>query len=468
MTAAAEQVLGVDVGGSGVKVWAAGPHGTVTRTAALPVIRCGSARAEFDPAAWWRVIREEIRDTVSQARAAGPFAGVVASSMRQAFVLLGDRGELGRGVLNSDRRGAPFLARLRAIPGLYGTTGHWPAPELTLGKLLAVAGSEPARWAAARRVLFVHDWVIWRLTGEHVTEASYACAGQMADVRRRQWAADLLDEVGLGTAKLAPVVEAGTVAGKLADGSLGLPAGLPVHAGCGDTQLAAMGAGGLIPSAITVVAGSSTPVQAATAEPVADQRQGAWISTHARPALWAAETNAGYPGTMSAWLRELTGPVRRHGRPGAGGITATVATPEWSERSWAVKAPMAFIGLSPASTAADLAQALDEAHAFAVRANVADLARALGRPAAEIIVTGGAAENLAPLLADVLGRPVRVCPGTAGAVRAGWELVTGTALDQPPAVAVGPASGPGPYETAYRRYLETHAALRAHLAEEDP
>jgi xylulokinase len=463
------QVLGIDVGGSSVKAWITGPQGSTERAAPLPVLRDVPGRAEFDPAAWWTIIAREVRALTHQAgQRGGGFDGLVVSSMRQAFVLIGDEGELGRGVLNSDRRGAPHLPRLRRIDGLYEITGHWPAPELTLGKLMAIADDEPDRWAAARRVLFVHDWLIWRLTGEQVTEVSYACAGQLADVRGRRWATGILAETGVGTARLAPLAEPGALAGKLTDGSLGLPAGLPVHAGCGDTQLAAMGAGGLDADVITVVAGSSTPVQAATNRPAVDPQRRAWISTHARQGRWAAETNAGYPGTMSSWLRGIVGSAHRHGRPGAGGVTATVATPEWSERAWAVKAPMALIGLSPATTAADLAQAVDEAHAFAVRSNLADLERATGQSRAEVIVTGGGASHLAPLLADVLGRPVRVRPGSSGAMQAGWELVTGTALPAPPAETARPQEGPEAYEEVYRRYLSTHAALRADLAEEDP
>jgi sugar (pentulose or hexulose) kinase len=460
-----ELVLGIDVGGSSVKTWTAGPRGCAELSAPLPVIRAAPGRAEFDPDAWWQIIARQVRAAAGQA--GGRIAGLVVSSMRQAFVLIGGAHELGRGVLNSDRRGAPYLPRLRRIGGLYETTGHWPAPELTLGKLVAIADREPGRWAAAQRLLFVHDWLIWRLTGEQVTEVSYACAGQLADVRGRRWADGILAQAGLGTSRLAPLAEPGTLAGKLTDGSLGLPAGLPVQAGCGDTQLAAMGAGGLAADAITVVAGSSTPVQAATTRPAADPQRRAWVSTHARPGIWAAETNAGYPGTMSSWLRGLIGTARRHGRPGASGVTATVATPEWSEHAWAVKAPMSLTGLSPATTAADLAQALDEAHAFAVRANIADLETATGRAAAQVIVTGGGAGHLAPLLADVLGRPVQVCQGSAGAMRAGWELVTGTALPAPPGQTASPQADPAAYEAAYRRYLRTHAALRAHLPEED-
>jgi sugar (pentulose or hexulose) kinase len=462
------RVLGVDIGGSSVKIWLASRTQVTTRTAPLPVSRPAPGTAEFDPGRWWRIIRQEIQALTAGAGCrATDLAGLVASSMRQAFVLVGDDGELGNGILNSDRRGGAFLPRLRQIPSLYEVTGHWPAPELTLGKLLALAHAEPGRWAAARHVLFVHDWLVWRLTGSRVTEASYACAGQLAEVARRRWAADLLDGLGLGTGRLADLVEPGTRVGTVQGDWVGLPAGLPVFAGCGDTQLAAMGAGGLAESVICVVAGSSTPVQAATDRPAVDPRQRAWISTHARPGLWAAETNAGYPGTMASWLRQLTGPVKRSGRPGAGGITAVVATPHWTEHAWSTKAPMTLLGLSPSATPEDIAQAIDEAHAYAVRANIADLEEALGRAAGAVIVTGGAAEGLAPLLADVLGRPVQVCPGSHGAARAGWQLVTGTAPAPLPGTTVWPATGPAPYAAGYQRYLHAHAALRDHLPEED-
>lgn len=466
MSGTPEHVLGIDVGGSAVKVWDAGPTGIRTRSAELPVLRPGPHRVEFDPGEWWRIISSQVREHVA-GHPTGRYAGLVVSSMRQAFVLLGTDGELGNGILNSDRRGAGALERLRAVPELYEVTGHWPAPELTLAKLLHIAEREPSRWAATRRMLFVHDWLVWRLTGEQVTEVSYACAGQLADVARRGWAGDLLTGLQLDPARLGHLVEPGTVVGGVRAAEPGVPLGLPVHAGCGDTQLAAAGAGGLGDGVVTVVAGSSTPVQVATSKPVQDAERRPWVSTHAHPDLWAAETNAGYPGTMAGWLRRLTGPVNRSGRPGAAGLTAVTATPHWTQRHWAVKAPMSILGLGPATAPEDLAQALDEAHAYAVRANVSDLQDALGREATEIVVAGGGAENLAPLLADVLGRPVRVSPGADGAATAGRALVLGERPPVPDNRIVSPDCGPEPYQDAYRRYLHAHDALRTHLAEED-
>lgn len=461
-----ECVLGIDVGGSAAKVWVHDGRAARSVSAPLATERPAPFRAEFDPGRWWAVVAGLVRDTVA-ARPDRAWTGVVVSSLRQGFVLTDGAAELGPGVLNSDRRGAAHLARLRRVPDLYATTGHWPAPELSLPKLLAVAAEEPDRWAATRRVLFVHDWLVWRLCGVAVTEVSYACAGQLAHVARRDWAADLLAELGLGTDRLAPLVEPGTMVGGLSTPDLGLPAGLPVYAGCGDTQLAAAGIGGLADGVVSVIAGSSTPVQAATAAPVVDGQAHAWVSTHARKDLWAAETNAGYPGTYAGWLAGLL-PAEPSGRPGAGGLTATVAAPLWTERAWVDKAPAAVLGLRPDTDPTDLAQAMVEAHAYAIRSNVEDLERVLDRPATEVILAGGAARrgNLAGLCATLLGRPVRLCTGGDAAAAAGRALVTGDPV-RPAGTATIEPGDPAPYAAPYERYLRAHAALRERLPEGD-
>jgi sugar (pentulose or hexulose) kinase len=454
-------VAGLDVGGSSVKGWVA-EDGTVVATSmmATTTLRPAPHRAEFSPGQWEAAARQALEQAVGRAGRSGQdYLGVTVSSLRQGFVLLDGEGEpLGNGVLNSDRRGAPHMQVLR---GTHALTGHWPAPELTLPKLLAVQADEPERWAATARVLFVHDWLLWLMTGVQVTESSYACAGGMADVAARSWARELLDDCGIGTSRLAPVVEAGTVVGELGDG-WALPASLPVVAGCGDTQLAAMGVGGLGDGVVTVVAGSSTPVQVATAAPVVDPLARPWISTHAAAGLWAVEGNAGYPGTFSGWWDAMCPATADQGPPG---LLAVTAAPYWAEETWAVKPPASLIGLRPDTTAGDVRRALLQAHAFAVRGNVEDLERVLGRRAVAVVVCGGAAADgaLPALLADVLGRDVHWA-GDGGAPQAGAALVARAvgAHAHLPALPerVLPAGDATAYDAPYARWCAAHAALR--------
>ena len=189
-------VAGLDVGGSSVKAWVAEVGGGVVaqEVRSLPSLRPGPKRVEMEPDVWEAVCRAALTSAAAAAPV-GDWLGVTVSTLRQGFVLLGSDGRtLGNGVLNSDRRGAPHAAVLR---GSYATTGHWPAAELTLPKLLALRAEEPDRWERAARVLFLHDWLVARMTGVHATEVSYACAGGMADVTARTWARDLLHDSGI-------------------------------------------------------------------------------------------------------------------------------------------------------------------------------------------------------------------------------------------------------------------------------
>ena len=464
---------GLDVGGSSVKAWVADPErpgrllSAVSRP--LPSIRPRAYRVEMDPGTWEAACRATLQEAVEAAgRPAADYLGLTVSTLRQGFVLLDSAARvLGNGILNSDRRGAAYTS---VLAGTHRLTGHWPAPELTLPKLLAVRAEEPERWAASVRVLFLHDWLVERMTGVQVTEASYACAGGMADVAARTWARDLLEQCGIPRTLLAPVVEAGAVVGELREG-WALPPTLPVVAGCADTQLAAMGVGGLGDGVLTVVAGSSTPVQAATDVPVEDPLGRPWVSTHAAPDLWAAEGNAGYPGTFSGWWSELARAEPAAAR--APGLLAVTAAPYWAQETWAVKPPTALLGLRPDTTAAQVAAALLDAHAFSVRGNVEDLQRALGRAASALVVCGGAAADgrLPRLLADVLGRDVHHAQQAQGAAAAGAVLVAravGAHAHVPglPSTVL-PAGDRTGHDEPYARWCDATAALRAALPEEE-
>jgi sugar (pentulose or hexulose) kinase len=476
-----ELVATLDFGGSSVKASVATLEGrTVGRAAVLSeTLRPRPFVAEFVPRDWWDAARTALAAALEAARRevpAGEVVAVTATSLRQGFVLVGPEGELGNGILNSDRRGADQLDALRQVgsDALYQLTGHWPAPELTLPKLMHLSGEEPERWRAAQKVLFVHDWALWRLCGETVTEASFASAGQMADVRRRAWAVELLDEVGVGTERLAPIVEAGTVIGHIAEGVPGVRPGTAVVSGGGDTQMAAMACGGLAPSTVTVVAGSSTPVQAAVSEVPDDPLRRPWISTHVRSDLWAAETNAGYGGTMLDWLAKITSRTTAElatqateSEPGARGLTAAVAAPIWSEENWARKAPAAALGFTPAHSLADLARAFLEAHAYAIRSNLEDLERATATHFGRVILTGGAAgsDDFCQLVADVTGRELTASE-SQDASAASAELARralGAEAELTAADADLRVLAPrdhDAYQTGYERFLEVSEALQ--------
>lgn len=479
-------VAGLDFGGSSLKAWVADLETAEVRSAVTEPTETQRPRpyvAEFVAGDWWEAAGRAMRAAVEAAGAEpGEYVAVTATSLRQGFVLIDGEHELAPGVLNSDRRGADHLDTLRRAVGvepLYALTGHWPAPELTLPKLLDVAARHPGVWRAARTMLFVHDWALWRMSGAVTTEVSYASAGQMADVANRAWATGLLEELGLGTAFLAELVEPATVVGTLTDSSLGLPLRIAVVAAGGDAQVASLGAGGLVPGTVSVVAGSTSPLQAAVAGFPVDPLRHPWVSTHLLADLWAAETNAGYAGMNFGWLAATTGrtvaelaELATASVPGARGITATVASPVWSEEAWARKAPSTLVGFTMAHDLADVARAFVEAHAYAVRANLDDLERAVGAAFVEVLVTGGAARSpwFRQLLADVSGRRL-VVPDVSDSAAAGGAALVARAVGAEhrppprPAVEVVPMADDG-YEDGHNRYLAVFGAMQEHLPAE--
>lgn len=460
--------LGCAAGRAAVTAWVVDGSGRVldAETAGLPVRRPGAGRYEFDPLDWWAGARAALAAVV--ARCPGSFLGVTVSAARTGFLLTDGRVELGHGVLPGDQRGAAELPELRRHRQLYAMTRHWPAAELPLPALLAIRAESPRRWADARRLLFLHDWLIWRLTGVEVTEVSFACAGQMAHVSQRAWAGSLLDDLGVPRELLAPLVRAGEGVGALREPGLGLPVGLPVVAGCGDAQLSAAGVGAAHPGAVSVLAEAGTTLLAAADFAPLDPQQRPWVSTHAPRDTWAVEAPCGSPGALLDWLARLLGigveqlyAVAASSRPGADGLTAVVGLPHCTERSWASPPPAALLGIDPARGPAELAAAVTEGYAYAVRANLADLDDVLGYPARLLVLTGtDANDGLAALLATVTGREVALPDVDLPAAVAGAALVTAAvgapATSEVPARRSFPAGDPEPYDEPYARYLAAY------------
>jgi len=163
------------------------------------------------------------------------------------FGLLDASGELlARPRCYRDGRNAGISARVVERIGarrLQDRTGSMHQDHASLCQLVAFAEREPERLARAARLLFIPDLLRRRLCGDEATDVTFASTTQMYDVGRRQWAADILEELGLPAGILPPVRVGPTVVGGLGEDirrRTGL-ADVPVVAGCGHDTGAAFG-----------------------------------------------------------------------------------------------------------------------------------------------------------------------------------------------------------------------------------
>jgi sugar (pentulose or hexulose) kinase len=380
------------------------------------------------------------------------------------------------------------------IEPLYRLTGHWHAPELTLPKLLWFQAQEPTIWERARYFLFVHDWLLLRLTGRKATTASLVAAGQMGDCAGRTWALDMLQELEIPADLLPPVMESGTLLGKLLPevaASVGLEPGVPVYTGGGDTQFGSLGAGGLKPGTAVIVGGSTTPIMMTAERPLFDPLRHPWVSPHLRPGLWAVETNAGHTGMLYKWFRDTFGQAqvaqaRVEGRGeyevlndlaqaaplGSDGLLVVATNPRWAQDTWQRKAPYLLYNFQMSHTTGHAARAIMEGVCLGVRGNLDQLERVAGQPFAEVIFTGGSAQApfWAQMMADVTGRPLQVSNVSEPAAVAGAQLVQwgqGEQMDLPPPITTcyEPRSTQvAAYEPIYRTYLDVFEKTQAHFS----
>ena len=215
------------------------------------------------------------------------------------------------------------------------------------------------------------------------------------DLASGGWASDLLAALGVDPGLFPPLVRAGTEVGGVRPevaSAIGIAAGTPVLAGGGDTHMSCVGIGHAEPGDITVVAGSTTPVMLASADPPLDAVEQPVVSPHVfpgsgrrrptpeRPAsasrgCSASRTSSARPALSYDDLTRLAA----SGPAGARGLFAVAGSPFWGEEAWASTPAGALLGLTPSHSVADVARALLEGSAIAVAAQIARLERT--RPA---------------------------------------------------------------------------------------
>ncbi len=98
---------------------------------------------------------------------------------------------------------------------IYNTTGIQFLPFNTLYQLYATQQLTPRMLEIAEHFLTVPDLFNFWLTGKIVCERSNASTTQFLDVHKREWSTDILHRLGIPTHMLPPLVEAGTILGKL-------------------------------------------------------------------------------------------------------------------------------------------------------------------------------------------------------------------------------------------------------------
>lgn len=386
-----------------------------------------------------------------------------------------------------DRRTATFCAQLEESNEgrlIQERTCLPLDPYFSATKLRWLLDNVPAaRELAARGDLLAGTtdaWLLWNLTGQHVTDDATASRTMLYNPRLRAWDQDVLAALDIPGSILPAIQSTCSPFGKLRADLVGQE--IPVTAAIVDQQSSLFGQACFAPGDVKVTYGTGAFILLNTGQRLPASQHGlvptvAW--TLDGQISYALDGGIYVAGAAVQWLRDGLGIIASAEETQAlaesvedsGGVFFVPALAGLAAPYWDSSARGTILGLTRGTTRAHLVRATLEGIAFRTRDVLTAMAGDTGEPVTSIKVDGGASANgfLMQTLADISGIEVRVSAvrettslGVAFLAGLGCDLWQ----DQSHLTNIWRASAiytPHPnsaYETLYPRWLEAIGRAR--------
>ena len=327
-----------------------------------------------------------------------------------------------------DRRTAEYCDSLRAkglTESFRAKTGLVIDPYFSGTKIRWILENVPGarEKAEAGQLLFgtVETWLIWKLTGSHVTDYSNASRTMLFDIHNLRWDEELCDILHIPMSVLPRPVSNSEIYGTVVPGIEGLEAlaGIPVCGAAGDQQSALFGQGchergqakntyGTGCFTLMNVGGRAVRSRAGRVTSVAWSLGGKTI--------YALEGSVFNAGSAIQWLRDELGLIGTSHEcdllaesvPDAGGVYLVPAFTGLGAPYWDMYARGCIVGVTRGTTRAHIARAVLEAIAFEVTDLMNAMRQDAGCEITVLRVDGGASVSdvMLRFQSDLLRIPV--------------------------------------------------------------
>jgi xylulokinase len=422
MTRGEEAFLGLDLGTTSVKALLVDAAGRTLGSGrvSLELVSREPLQAEQDAEGWWRGAVAAVRACLAAAPGAR-VAAVGLTGQKHALLPLDEHDRpLAPAVLWADGRATAECDEVRRVfPAVARRTGALPQPGLFVPKWLRYARTRADLAARTVRLCGAKDWLRLRLTGTFATDRTEASASQAYDFRSNTWSGTLLTLWDLRPELLPPVLRSTREAGRVhaaAAEETGLPEGIPVAAGAGDNEAAALACGVVGPGTVALILGTSGTVVAWNK--VRAAAGGLSYARHVVPAGYAATGTVLSAGRALRWIRRAAFPsdfTTEQMIEAAGASDPTRAPLVFLPSLVGERSPVpdpfatgAFVGLRPGHGRGHLARAVLDGVSLAL-AEVLVLMRGAGVAVRDVRLTSGGARSALwrGTLAAAAGVPVR-------------------------------------------------------------
>ncbi len=402
-------VLGIDAGTTGVMATVYSTSGELVSKSytEFPTAYPKPGWVEQNPEHWWSAVVEACRGAVKMAGVEEDISAVAVANQRETIVAIGRDGKaVTKAIVWQDRRSSEEAREIAERIGkerLFEITGLNPDPYFSLPKILwwmkNVDGIIDRTW----KFMLVHDYIVFRLCGEVVTDFSNASRTMLMDLRKRKWCEEIAEEFNIDLDKMPEIVNSGDVVGEVSPmeaEKLGIGSRAVVVAGGGDQQCSAFGLGVVEEGSVKSTTGTGTFMVAPVNE--VDGKGGTILySAHVVPGRDVAEVSIFTTGSLLAWVRNMFfgvddyDVVNEEAEKSGVGARGLILVPFFSGAGcphWNSDARGALFGLTLAHNRGDVARAVMEAVAFEVKTNI-EVLEDKGVSVDELRLDGGAAKS---------------------------------------------------------------------------
>jgi glycerol kinase len=304
--------------------------------------------------------------------------------------------------------------RFRAKTGLPLAT-YFSGPKI---KWILDHIPQARRQAEKGNLLFgnMDTWVLWNLTGVHVTDVTNASRTQLMNLNTLDWDDEILRELGIPRQILPEVRSSSEVYGMA---NCLLP-GVPLAGDLGDQQAALVGQACYLPGEAKNTYGTGCFMLMNTGEKPVISRNGLLTTLGYKfgnqPAVYALEGSIAVTGSLVQWLRDNLGLIENsleveklaRSVDDNGGIYFVPAFSGLFAPYWRSDARGAILGLTRYINKGHIARAVLEATAFQTREVLDAMEKDSGVRLTSLKVDGGMVFNdlLMQFQADILDVPV--------------------------------------------------------------
>ncbi|MFB0569112.1 MAG: xylulokinase [Nitrososphaeria archaeon] len=401
-------------------------------SAEYPIYHPKVTWAEQDPDEWWAAAVRTVSEATREV-SAKEIAAVAVDSQREAVVPMDKEGrKLANSMIWLDERAMPQqkqIEKLISKQRVLDITGVPVDYIFSAPKILWIKENQPSVYDQTACFLCAKDFIVFRLTGQRVTDYTMASRTMLFDIRKLKWSQEICEAINIPIELLPDTKGSWETVGEVdaqASRLTGLRKGTVVIGGGGDRPCEALGAGAIREGLVNIGTGTGTVFEVPVSRPRPDSHGRIDCCSHVVPSLWEYEVIVNATGGSLRWFRDNFGVEegregKRTGRsayellddlatnisPGSDGLF-------YYPYLWGARAPKfnpaargVFFGLTHAHTKAHFVRSILEGVAFQY-AEILEILQELGVSVERFSMTGGETRSglWSQIKANVIGKPI--------------------------------------------------------------